>query len=312
MQDQRIAKCLTAKRESKAVEFKEQFDPSDSRQSLELLKDIAAIANSGGGTIAIGINNAGNGCASDIRSVLDYDHAKYCDLIKKYTMQNFADFELIEAEKDGHTVAMFLINPPDSPLIFEKPGTYPIEDNKQKTVFSQGTVYFRHGAKSETGTTDDIRRFIQQRVREMQDQLVKGMRKVSDAPRGSQLQVVPRGTVVAGLETAIPVKITDDPSARGAIVVDRDQIFRFRRKDVIERLKKELTAGTVPNSFELQAVNAVYDIAANEKLSWKPQFSSRLYSDAFIEWLVANISKDKNFVSITRKRFSEAKRKKKD
>jgi molybdenum cofactor biosynthesis enzyme MoaA len=116
-------------------------------------------------------------------------------------MQNFADFEVIEAKKDGHNVAIFLINPPDSPLVFEKPGTYSIGNNQQQRAFSQGTIYFRHGAKSECGTTDDLRKFISQRVREMQDQLVKGMRRVSEAPRGSQLHVVPRGQALwdAGL-----------------------------------------------------------------------------------------------------------------
>ena len=118
MEDPRVTKCLTAKRESRAVEFKEQFDPTDNRQALEVLKDIVAICNAGGGTLAIGIDNAGKVCGSDVQPVLGYDHAKYCDLIKKYTMQNFADFELIEAKKDGHAVAIFLINPPDSPLIF--------------------------------------------------------------------------------------------------------------------------------------------------------------------------------------------------
>jgi hypothetical protein len=29
-------------------------------------------------------------------------------------MQNFCDFEVIEAEKDGHKVAVFVIDPPDS------------------------------------------------------------------------------------------------------------------------------------------------------------------------------------------------------
>lgn len=275
-----------------------------------MLKDIVAICNSGGGTLAVGINNAGEGCRSNVRPVLDYDHAKYCDLIKKYTMQNFSNFEVIEAKKDGHIIAIFLINPPDSPLIFEKPGTYPVDNNHQKTVFSQGTIFFRHGAKSETGSTEDLRKFIHQRVREMQNQLMKGMRKVSVAPRGSQLQVVPRGAVIAGIGGAMPVKITTDPNAQSAIVVDRDQIFPYRRKDIIERLKKALPPESVPNAYDLQAVNIVYNIAAEESLSWKPQFSSRRYSDAFIKWVVDKISKEKDFLQVTRHRFFEMSREK--
>jgi hypothetical protein len=51
MEDPRVTKCLEAKRESRAVEFKEEFDPANAQQSLEVLKDIVAIANSGGGAL---------------------------------------------------------------------------------------------------------------------------------------------------------------------------------------------------------------------------------------------------------------------
>jgi hypothetical protein len=303
--DPRVVKCLNAKRESKSVEFKERFTPTDVSQALEVLKDIVAIANSGGGALAIGINNAGEACGSDVKPVLDYDHAKYCDLVKKYTMQNFADFEVIEAMKDGHCVAIFLINPPDSPLVFEKPGTYQVEHNRQQTAFSQGTIYFRHGAKSECGTTDDLRRFISQRVRGMQDQLVKGMRRVSEAPRGSQLQVVSRGNARSGLDGAVSVRMTLNPDAQGVIAVDRHEIFPYRQMDVIERLKKALPAGMVPNTYDLQVINKVYKIAAEKDLSWQPDFSSRQYSEAFVEWIADKLSKDKKFLKKTRRRFRE-------
>jgi hypothetical protein len=305
VEDPRITKCLNAKRESKAIEFKEQFLPTDTRQALEVLKDIVAIANSGGGALAIGINNAGETSGFDVKSVLDYDHAKYCDLIKKYTMQNFADFEVVEAKKNGHSVALFLINPPDSPLVFEKPGTYAVDPKHQQTVFAQGTIYFRHGAKSESGTTDDVRKFIEKRVREMHEQLVKGLRKVSEAPRGSQLQVVPSGTRAVGPERAVPVRLTTNPNAQRVLVTDRHEIFPYRQKDLIAKLKEVLPTGSVANTYDLQAINRVYKIADKDNLSWHPPFLSRLYSDAFVEWIVDKISKEKNFLQDTRDRLYE-------
>jgi hypothetical protein len=33
MKDPRVAKCLEAKRESRAIEFKEEFDPANAQQS---------------------------------------------------------------------------------------------------------------------------------------------------------------------------------------------------------------------------------------------------------------------------------------
>ena len=40
------------------------------------------------------------------------------------------------------------------PLVFTRVGTSEIAHGRQKTVFSVGTVYFRHGAKSEPGTSE--------------------------------------------------------------------------------------------------------------------------------------------------------------
>jgi hypothetical protein len=307
MEDPRVTKCLSAKRESKSVEFKEHFFPTDARQSLEVLKDIVAICNSGGGTLAVGINNAGEACGADVKAVLDYDHAKYCDLIRKYTMQNFTDFEVIGAEKNGHRIAVFLINAAEAPLVFEKPGTYPVDNNRQQTVFAQGTVFFRHGAKTESGTTDDLRKFINQRIKETQDQLIKGMRKVSEAPRGSHLEIVPRGTIEAKeLNGSMPVRMTNNPNAQGVVAVDRHLIFPYRQKDLINRIKESLADGSpVPNTYDLQTINRVYNIPMQDNLSWKPQFSARQYSDAFVEWIVDKITKAPDFLHTTRQRFYE-------
>jgi len=46
-----------------------------------------------------------------------------------------------------------------SPLVFEKPGTY-ADGARQKTAFAKGTVYFRHGARSDPGSSRDIARFV--------------------------------------------------------------------------------------------------------------------------------------------------------
>jgi hypothetical protein len=305
MEDPRIIKCLMAKRESKAVEFKEQFLPSDPHQSLEILKDIVAIANSGGGTLAVGINNAGEASGSDVQTVLDYDHAKYCDLIRKYTLQNFCDFEIIEAEKNGQAVAIFLINPPDYPLVFEKPGTYAVENNRQQTVFSQGTIYFRHGAKTESGTTEDLRKFMLLRIREMQNQLVKGLRKVSESPRGSQLQVTPLVLVEQSQASVVPFRMTTNPNAQGVIAVDRHRICPYRQKEVLQKLKERLPDGPSLNGRDIQAINKVYGISSKEEFAWEPEFSSRQYSQAFIDWIVEMIQNDVEFLPDTRRRYYE-------
>ena len=111
------------------------------------------------------------------------------------------------------------------------------------TAFSQGTVYFRHGAKSESGTTEDLRRFMQNRLKEMQDQLVKGLRKVAEAPRGAQLQVVPTVSADQTQTNAVAFRMTNDPSAPGVVAVDRHKICPHRQKEVLAKLKDRLQGG---------------------------------------------------------------------
>ena len=301
----RITKCLSATRESRTIEFKESFNPNDSGQSLEVLKDLVAIANSGGGTLVIGIDNLGNCSDSDVKPVLSYDHAKYCDLIKKYTSQHFSDFEIVERKRDGHAVAIFVINPPDSPLVFEKPGTYDSGGKHPERVFSQGTTYFRHGAKSETGTTDDLRRFLEKRVREMNEELFKGVRKISVSPRGARLEVAERGSLGTGPDGAVPVRITNNPDARGAFAVNVDQMFHYRRKDLVAKLKEALSPAEMPTTFDLQAIGKVHKVTENKNFCWKPQFSSPQYSEAYIEWLIEMLSYDKLFLQDARDKYHE-------
>jgi hypothetical protein len=303
MEDARITRCLAAKRESRTVEFKSEFLPTDAGQAIELLKDIVAIANSGGGALAVGIGNDGEPSRADVEPVLRHDHAKYCDLIRKYTLQNYCDFEVVEAVKDGCVVAIFLINAPDYPLVFEKPGTYPIDNNrKQVTVFGQGTVFFRHGAKSEHGTGDDLRRFMQQRMREVHDQLLKGLRKVVEAPRTARLEVAPQLSLgkSEGSATQVFVRMTDNPDAPGVVGIDRGRLCPYRQKDVIAKLKERLPEGPLPTTHDLRAINKVYNLPAREDFCWEPEYSSRQYSEAYIDWVFGKIKADPDFLSTAR------------
>ncbi len=51
--------AVSSDRETAAVEFKSAFDVHSNREWCELLKDVVAIANSGGGVIVIGLDDHG-------------------------------------------------------------------------------------------------------------------------------------------------------------------------------------------------------------------------------------------------------------
>lgn len=64
----RLTAALSAKRESKTVDFKSSFDPESNGDWCELIKDFVAIANSGGGVILIGVADDGTASGTNARN----------------------------------------------------------------------------------------------------------------------------------------------------------------------------------------------------------------------------------------------------
>jgi hypothetical protein len=235
-----IQKALNAKRESKQVEFKQGFDPNAPGEWCELIKDIVAIANSGGGIIVFGLESNGSPTRQFIDSIVSIDPADFANKLSKYTGPIVPEFEIQFLKKKGHKLTAFVIQTVSIPIIFQKPGTYDIGAGKQRTAFGMGTMYFRHGAKSEPGNSEDIRYVIERQLEQIRKSWFKGFRKVVHSPPGSQivtLQTISKkntSTLLADKvrsvndPNAIPVRLTRDKSiATGSFVHEEisDAIF---------------------------------------------------------------------------------------
>jgi predicted HTH transcriptional regulator len=55
-----IDKALSSTSESRAVEFKAGLDPTSPGEWCELIKDLVAMANTGGGLVLIGVSDDGS------------------------------------------------------------------------------------------------------------------------------------------------------------------------------------------------------------------------------------------------------------
>lgn len=235
-----IEKALKAKRESKQIEFKQDFNPDSPGDWCELIKDIVAIANSGGGIIVFGLDNTGTPLGKSVELISQIDPADITNKLSKYIGPVDLEFDISLLEKEKNRLVAFVIQPVAIPLIFQKPGTYEIGSGKQRSAFSVGTVYFRHGAKSEPGNTEDIRKVIERQLEQVRTSWIKGVKKVVQAPRGSQIvTILPSGSAgkskllatsirAVNDPSAIPVRLTRDPTlASGALVHEQvsDGIF---------------------------------------------------------------------------------------
>jgi hypothetical protein len=304
-----LQKAENAKRESKYVDFKERFDLTSSQDWCELIKDIVAMANSGGGVILIGVRNDGMPSGFDVSPVLSLDPAQLTDKIAKYTGEQFSNFEIKEMDRNGHRIAVLLIGGISIPMVFIRPGTYSIEGRKQRTAFGRGTIYFRHGAKSEPGNSNDLRRVIERELERIRKSWLGNIRKVVNAPLGYSVRVLPPEVRVSTRPEATPIRIVEREEAPAYRLETPDSTHPHRQKEVIKRVNERLKGKKTINTFDILCVRRVHKIDETKpQFCYKPKFSSPQYSDDFIDWLVKCYEEDPLFFENTREKYRSLKK----
>jgi hypothetical protein len=199
-----LKRARAAKRESKWLDFKEGFDPSSEAEWCELLKDLLAMANSGGGVVVVGVKNNGKASGVSVNPVLRLDLAHISDKVLRYTGEHFAGIHIHEIKRSKTTVAALVIDSAPVPLVPIKAGAYEVtaKDGKSKTKFAfrQGVVYVRHGAKSEPATTTDLTEVVERRVDELRQLWLGGFARSSKLQQTRTLPCIapPSGTSPGG------------------------------------------------------------------------------------------------------------------
>lgn len=306
--DDHLKRARRAKRESKYLDFKEAFDPSSEGEWCELLKDLIAMANSGGGVLVIGVKNNGKPSGGPIQPVLELDLAVIGDKVFKYTGQHFTAVQINEIKRGSKKAAAVVIGGVPVPLVFEKAGTYevitPAGKQKAKVAFQQGVVYVRHGAKSEPATTSDLVEVVDRRVDELREQWLGGIRKVIEAPADTDVAVY-RPSEVDELGRPTKVRLTTEPGAPTFGMVDHDQLHPYRQTELIKEVNRRLRAGESVNTYDVLSVRHAHQINPTQtpEFAYQPKFGSVQFSDAFADWLIEQLDKDPGFFRRARDRY---------
>lgn len=297
---QNLERALAARRESRRVEFKSGFDVTSTRDWCEVIKDVIAIANSGGGVILFGVDNVGNPTGADVSAILALDPAKFGDQLGRYVDVDFDDLDLAEFRKFSQPVVALTIGPAPTPIVFSRTGAYETPDGRQKIAFHQGTVYFRHGAKSEPGTTADLAVAIDRQLKQVRRSWLSAVRRVvhDRAPD----TVLPSEIRDSESPEATPIRVTDDPRAPAYRVVDYDRTHPYRQKELLAELRRR---GFAINQFDLRAVRHVHGTDAVRDFSHKPVFGSRQYSEKFLNWVQGQATSNPRFFAEGREQFQK-------
>ena len=180
---QHLDDALRTDQESETVDFKTSLDVNVKSELLEVVKDIIAMANSGGGVLLVGVNDDGRPSGHDVSGLLNFDPAKMSNQLFAATGRHFCTFRITAAERGTHTIAAVEVGGVPVPLVTVAAGNYhDPHTGRQKTAYSQGVVYFRHGAKSEPGTTEDLERFLKREIEAVRESWLSNLRRVAEAP----------------------------------------------------------------------------------------------------------------------------------
>jgi hypothetical protein len=279
-----LSRATEAKRSSKRVELDEAFDPQTPGVWLELVRDVAAMANSGGGVVVL------NG---------DVEEEQLHEELARYAEPEFESFEVRDIKRAGRPATAIVVEgvANTTPLVFTRTGRYRSPDGDEHVAFARGGLYFRHGAKSEPATGADVRDFIKRQLDATRSQWLANIRQVMHAPDGAEVAVIETAERDdEGRPTLI--RLTTDPHAPLYGQVDPDRSHPYRQKEVIREANARLVGVSV-NAFDVLSVRRVHAVSEETRPEFVhvPKFGSPQYSDAFVDWLVSEHEHDAEFFS---------------
>ena len=307
-----LERAENAKRESKLLDFKREFDTTSAPEWAEIVKDIMSFANSGGGVIVFGVDNDGSSAGNDVSNILSLDLADITNKVESFTGYQFADMEIAEVRRGGEVRAALIIGPTDVPLVFIRNGTDVTIKGKQKPAFVKGTVYFRHGAKSEPGNRDDLAEWLQRSLERVRRGWLGGIRKVVEAPPDHVVSVVssPRSMKGGAPQTegiALTADITASPGAVQVVPRNAEELWPHRQKDLLQLINKQIKKSPPINGHDILCINSHLNVLRDHpKFAYKPhKLASPQYSEEYADWIVRQYTTDKRFFERLREDYKK-------
>ena len=286
------------------MDFKSEADFSQLESCLELVKDIVAMANSGGGVIVVGVDDSGNSSNFDISGFVKTDLATITDQIFKYTSRHFDAFSIEQTTRGSSQIAVLIVDETSVPMVFTKTGSYPFQ-GKTKSAFSQGSIYYRHGSKSEPCVPDDIEISIRKEVEARRKEWLDGIRRIVEAPKGSRVEIVPGSSLISKDSESRPIRLTDDPKAKAVPALNPNTTHPYRATQAAREIARRLGDKVHVSRVTVTDMKWYLGLQNDIKYCWNPKFigASTQYSEAFVDKVVSEYNKDGQVFEEVRRDF---------
>ena len=284
----------TSLSESEMVDFKSSFEPEKAGFWCEIVKDIISFANTSGGVIVFGLDSNGNPTEGNCEQAGTTDVANVSDQLTKYISTSINSLLKFTVERSGQKYWCISCDSERVLLPFTKPGTYEPIKGQQKNAFSVGTIYVRHGSKSEPCTRDDLQRWIDRELKLVREDWLSNIRKVVEAPFGHTVVVSSAAGEMVGQGATISARITNDPNAIPVRLQNPKQDWPHRGADILSTFNLKCL-GYKMNSHDLVALKFGHQIDEVKRPDFMLKthaFASPQYSSTFLEWIFAEYNKD--------------------
>jgi hypothetical protein len=274
-----LKRAAAAKRSSKRVEL------GTTAAWAVLVRDVAAMANSGGGVIVV--------------PTRELDEEELYEQLATYVEPDFEAVEVLGLTRAGAPAVAIVVEAVTTPLAFARDASV-----EAGLAFARGEVYFRHGARSGPATGADVRDFIGRALEATRRQWIANIRQVMHAPDRAEVAIFETAERdEEGRPTLI--RLTTDPHAPLYGQVDPDRSHPYRQKEVINELNSRLDGARAINAFDILSVRRVHGVSEETRPEFVhvPKFGSPQYSDAFVDWLIEQHARDPRFFDEAKVRY---------
>jgi hypothetical protein len=261
-----------------------QIDPFDNASEAawsNLIRDVLALANSGGGRVLV-------------RSSID--ESTLLKNLHRFTDSAFTDVSVLASpETDGSATAID-VGAAIVPLGFVE------SDGAAAAAEAIGGLapvfYFRHGGRSEPGTTGDMRAFVERLLRRVRRRWRRGLRRLLMQPftldEGGTRKAPARKRIKIERAVLQPVRIVIDPNAPALQPQDVDRLYPWRQKDLLQELNDRLGRRFL-TTYDVQAVRRHHALDERPDFVFHLPGAGRRYSPAVADWIMEQYAHDREF-----------------
>ena len=211
-----VTDLISYKEEDDRLDYKQTIDLSSEKEWFGITKDISAFANTFGGYLVFGIDNAANivGITRDVANVLK-DASKVQQKINRNLEPHVSNLRSKEFRFDSNiVVALFIPQSRGVTHLISKVGKLKLPSGSEKIVLNQGTFYIRRSAGNHLGDSRDLDAAIERRIDNFRESLIDKVARVVNSPVSSDVFILSKDPsdksaqrfIIEDSPEAIPIK----------------------------------------------------------------------------------------------------------